>query len=190
MIRLNAFFEVKDNASIEAVKNPGTELVNKSRNDEGCVSYDLFTSATRPLVMMFCETWKDEEVLKAHIASAHFTDLVPKIEALTKNGRKLEKFEFEIIGTADSRTTHSSKPHLCVDLHVKRESAVSFLLFSSCIAAIILTGCCTTTIAISLATIIVTSIIAFSATIFSARIITLLAIAITLRRLLAITITL
>ncbi|MDY3968701.1 MAG: antibiotic biosynthesis monooxygenase, partial [Prevotella sp.] len=48
----------------------------------------------RPLVMMFCETWKDEEVLKAHIASAHFTDLVPKIEALTKNGLKLEKFEF------------------------------------------------------------------------------------------------
>lgn len=67
MIRLNAFFEVKDNASIDAVKNLGTELVNKSRNDEGCVSYDLFTSATRPFVMMFCETWKDEEVLKAHI---------------------------------------------------------------------------------------------------------------------------
>lgn len=94
MIRLNAFFEVKDNASIDAVKNLGTELVNKSRNDKGCVSYDLFTSATRPLVMMFCETWKDEEVLKAHIASAHFTSLVPKIEALTKNGLKLEKFEF------------------------------------------------------------------------------------------------
>lgn len=56
MIRLNAFFEVKDNASIDAVKTLGTELVNKSRNDEGCVSYDLFTSATRPLVMMFCET--------------------------------------------------------------------------------------------------------------------------------------
>lgn len=37
MIRLNAFFEVKDNASIDAVKNLGTELVNKSRNDEGCV---------------------------------------------------------------------------------------------------------------------------------------------------------
>lgn len=44
--------------------------------------------------MMFCETWKDEEVLKAHMASAHFTRLVPEIEALTKNGLKLEKFEF------------------------------------------------------------------------------------------------
>lgn len=93
MIRLNAFFEVKDSASVEEVKKLGTELVNESRNDNGNISYDLFLSTTRPL-MMFCETWKDEEVLKAHMASAHFTRLVPQIEVLTKNGLKLEKFEF------------------------------------------------------------------------------------------------
>ena len=29
MIRLNAFFEVKDNASVETVKKLGTELVNE-----------------------------------------------------------------------------------------------------------------------------------------------------------------
>ncbi len=94
MIRLNAFFEVKDASNVEEVKKLGTELVNASRSDKGNVSYDLFLSATRPLVMMFCETWKDEEVLKAHMASEHFTRLVPEIEALTKNGLKLEKFEF------------------------------------------------------------------------------------------------
>lgn len=94
MIRLNAFFEVKDNANADEAKTLGAELVNKSREDNGNVSYDLFLSATRPLVMMFCETWENEEVLKAHMASAHFTDLVPKIEALTKNGLKLEKFVF------------------------------------------------------------------------------------------------
>lgn len=94
MIRLNAFFEVKDIANVDEVKKLGTELVNASRSDNGNVSYDLFLSATRPLVMMFCETWKDEEVLKAHMASEHFTRLVPEIEALTKSGLKLEKFEF------------------------------------------------------------------------------------------------
>lgn len=51
MIRLNAFFEVKDNASVEAVKKLGTELVNESRKDNGNISYDLFLSATRPLVI-------------------------------------------------------------------------------------------------------------------------------------------
>ena len=94
MIRLNVFFEVKDNESVEQAKALSTELVNKSLNDNGNVAYDLFLSATRPLVMMICETWQNEEVLKAHMASAHFTDLVPKIEALTKNGLKLEQFTF------------------------------------------------------------------------------------------------
>lgn len=94
MIRLNVFFEVKDNDSVEQAKALSTELVNKSLKDEGNVAYDLFLSATRPLVMMICETWQNEEVLKAHMASAHFTDLVPKIEALTKNGLKLEQFTF------------------------------------------------------------------------------------------------
>lgn len=40
------------------------------------------------------ETWENEDVLKAHMASEHFTTLVPKIEALTKNGLKLEQFTF------------------------------------------------------------------------------------------------
>ena len=44
--------------------------------------------------MMICETWQNEVVLKVHMASAHFTTLVPKIEALTKNGLKLEQFNF------------------------------------------------------------------------------------------------
>lgn len=85
---------MKDSDSVEQAKALSTELVNKSLKDEGNVAYDLFLSATRPLVMMICETWQNEEVLKAHMASAHFTDLVPKIEALTKNGLKLEQFTF------------------------------------------------------------------------------------------------
>lgn len=94
MIRLNVFFEVKDGNDIEKTIELGEELVAKSLNDEGNVAYDLFLSSTRPLVMMICETWQNEEVLKAHMASAHFTELVPKIESYTKNGLKLEKFEF------------------------------------------------------------------------------------------------
>lgn len=94
MIRLNVFFEVKDGNDIEKVIELGEKLVAKSLKDEGNVAYDLFLSSTRPLVMMICETWQNEEVLKAHMASTHFTELVPKIESYTKNGLKLEKFEF------------------------------------------------------------------------------------------------
>lgn len=41
---------------------------------------------------MICETWSDEDALKAHSASAHFTTLVPKIQNLAE--MKLESFNF------------------------------------------------------------------------------------------------
>lgn len=56
------------------------------------MAYDIFESATRPDVMMICETWKDEEVLAAHSKSRHFILHVGKIEKLAK--MKLEKFNF------------------------------------------------------------------------------------------------
>ena len=94
MIRLNVFFEVKEDAKADELKALCNELVEKSLTDEGNIAYDTFESATNPDVLMICETWENEEVLKAHMASEHFTTLVPKIEALTKNGLKLEQFTF------------------------------------------------------------------------------------------------
>ncbi len=94
MIRLNVFFEKKEEVKVEEINALCKELVEKSLKDHGNIAYDYFTSGTRNGVMMICETWENEEVLKAHMASEHFTTLVPKIEALTKNGLKLEQFSF------------------------------------------------------------------------------------------------
>ena len=91
MIRLNVFMQTAAEnhaAVLEAAK----ELVAASLNDKGCVAYDVFESATRPNVLMICETWKDDECLSAHQQAAHFTTLVPKIEALAP--MKVERFEF------------------------------------------------------------------------------------------------
>lgn len=94
MIRLNVFFEKKESVKAEELNALCEELVEKSLKDNGNVAYDYFVSGTRNGVMMICETWQNEEVLKAHMATDHFTTLVPKIEALTKSGLKLEKFAF------------------------------------------------------------------------------------------------
>lgn len=92
MIRLNVFLAVADNKAKEAVKKLGAELVAASRNDKGCIAYDMFESTTIPANLMICETWASEEELAAHMASAHFTTLVPKIEEFAP--LKLEKFTF------------------------------------------------------------------------------------------------
>ena len=94
MIRLNVFFEKKECVKAEELNALCEELVKKSLKDNGNVAYDYFVSGTRNGVMMICETWQNEVVLIAHMATDHFTTLVPKIEALTKSGLKLEQFAF------------------------------------------------------------------------------------------------
>ena len=93
MIRLNGFFEVKEGVTEAQVKALSDELVEKSLKDEGNHGYDLFHSTTRPNVFMFCETWENDELLDKHSNSEHFTRLVPQIEALTKDGLHLERFD-------------------------------------------------------------------------------------------------
>lgn len=91
MIRLNVFVRVDAEHRAEVLKI-AEELVAASLKDDGCIAYDVFASATRPDVLMICETWRDVESLDEHSASAHFTRLVPQIEKLAQ--MKLERFEF------------------------------------------------------------------------------------------------
>ena len=65
MIRLNVFIQV-EKQNREAVVALAKELVVASLQDNGCVAYDLFESATRADVLMICETWKDAASLSAH----------------------------------------------------------------------------------------------------------------------------
>ena len=68
------------------------ELVAASLKDEGCIAYDIFESSTRRDVMMICETWKDAEALKAHMATEEFKLYVGNMEKYAT--MKIEQFEF------------------------------------------------------------------------------------------------
>ena len=91
MIRLNCFLSVsKENR--EKVLEAAKRLTAASLKQDGCVAYDIFESATRPEVLMFCETWRDEEALKAHGESEEFKKEVAIIHSLAE--MKLESFPF------------------------------------------------------------------------------------------------
>lgn len=91
MIRLNVFVRTTESNRAELLRT-ARELVSASLNDEGCVAYDVFESATRPDVLMICETWSDAKALAAHERSAHFTTLVPRMQQY--GTIKIEKFVF------------------------------------------------------------------------------------------------
>lgn len=92
MIRLNVFIltEVSENRKplIEAM----TELVELSLHDAGVITYEGFASLTSDNHFFICETWQDEESLKAHMQTEHFKRLVGRMEEL--GTLTLEKFTF------------------------------------------------------------------------------------------------
>lgn len=57
------------------------ELVEKTRQEEACIAYDLFIDQKDPGHFIFIEEWPDRAALDAHCASEHFRRLVPLINA-------------------------------------------------------------------------------------------------------------
>ena len=91
MLRLNCFIQVNPE-NRETVLAAARRLTEASLLQEGCIAYDIFESATRRDVLMICETWSDEEALKAHSESDVF---VKEVGVMRANAEmKLETFKF------------------------------------------------------------------------------------------------
>ena len=91
MIRLNVFIWVEE-ANRTKVLDAAKELTAASVKEEGCIAYDIFESATRPNVLMFCETWKDNEALANHEKTDVFKKNIAIMKELTTS--KVERFDF------------------------------------------------------------------------------------------------
>lgn len=92
MIRVNCFAQIKDDANRSAVIENAKKLTEASLKHAGNIAYDIFTSETRKDVAMICETWKDDDALKAHMATDEFKLYVGNIEKYAT--MKIETFEF------------------------------------------------------------------------------------------------
>ena len=55
------------------------ELIAKSRQEKGCLKYDLHEDINNPLVFTFIEEWADENAIEEHNNSSHFREIVPKL---------------------------------------------------------------------------------------------------------------
>ena len=91
MIRLNVFISVED-VNRARVLDAAKELTAASVKEDGCIAYDVFESATRPNVLLICETWKDSEALLQHEKEAAFIKNIVILKEFATI--KLEKFDF------------------------------------------------------------------------------------------------
>ncbi|NSB12756.1 putative quinol monooxygenase [Clostridium beijerinckii] len=81
MIKIVAKSVIK-NEQIEKYLKLAKELVDKSRKEEGCISYGLFQDINDSSIFTFIEEWKDEEAINLHNNSEHFTRIVPLLGEL------------------------------------------------------------------------------------------------------------
>ena len=79
------FIEPKD---IDKVLPLYRELIEKTREEKGCLSYDLHHDLKEPGHFVFIEEWVDEAAVDFHVETPHFKRLVPLIDAYQiKNNR-------------------------------------------------------------------------------------------------------
>jgi quinol monooxygenase YgiN len=56
---------------VEAMREALTGLTEATRQEPGCVAYDLYESAAAPGVFVTVERWTDQAALDAHMQSPH-----------------------------------------------------------------------------------------------------------------------
>lgn len=59
-----------------------TELVARSREEEGNVSYNLIRDIDNPAVFAFLEMWESKEVLDKHMRTKHFINFGKNLDEL------------------------------------------------------------------------------------------------------------
>ncbi len=57
--------------SEDIVRDALTTLVAATRQEEGCVSYDLYESASAPGTFVTVERWVDQAAMDAHMSAEH-----------------------------------------------------------------------------------------------------------------------
>ncbi len=64
-------FIAKDDG-IEKMKELLTTMVNASKEEDGCLLYDIFQLKNEPKKFIVVESWRDEKALDGHKLSAHY----------------------------------------------------------------------------------------------------------------------
>lgn len=97
MIYVVATLELKPNSFDAAVK-AATPCVEETRQEDGCISYDLHQDVMDKSKLVFVERWRDMAALKAHFTAPHLLAWRNKAADL------VAKSTVEIINPADVKT--------------------------------------------------------------------------------------
>lgn len=80
MIYLNIWLTAKEPGTVDEVKKLLTEQCRLSRQEPGCVRFEVYHSQSDPRVFMLCEHWESQDALDKHReAKAYTTVYKPRV---------------------------------------------------------------------------------------------------------------
>jgi quinol monooxygenase YgiN len=92
IVTVVATFEAKPGKETE-LKKILTALVAPTRQEAGCINYDLHQSPDEPGKFLFHENWTSKELLDAHLQSAHIKALLPRVPELAVDMPEIKIWE-------------------------------------------------------------------------------------------------
>lgn len=75
---------VKEGKLVE-YKQLSAKMVEETKKEAGCVFYESCEAIDNPNSQTVIEKWESQEALDAHMKTAHFTEIVPKLRELRES---------------------------------------------------------------------------------------------------------
>lgn len=67
---------------VEEVKAVLLELIEPTRQEAGCIKYELLQNQSEPTDFTFVEEWASKDAFDVHLASTHLKEVVAKLEGI------------------------------------------------------------------------------------------------------------
>jgi len=79
---------------IEELKALLKSTIEKSKEEEGCLLYQVFQTKNNPVEFIVIDSWKNEEALNKHYESEHYLHFINNFQQYNAH---IEPFELEIL---------------------------------------------------------------------------------------------
>ncbi len=71
------------------------ELIQPSRNEDGCISYSFYEDQTKPNHFLFFERWKDRESIDAHFQKNYFKVFAERFPDMIEGKGEINIYEIK-----------------------------------------------------------------------------------------------
>ncbi len=83
------------NGEKDKIIEKAQDLIESTRLESGCISYNLFASTEDNNTLMMLEKWENQNVLNSHMQTEHFKEFGKSIEELLAENLKIYVYSVE-----------------------------------------------------------------------------------------------